>query len=161
MGSSATSGAASDRLIASEAVLGALSAAFGAGVTMRSAITSCTGSSDSFSGSTTAIRPFPADSRIISVSGLMLNMTATVTAAAAAMLTAVRLHQSTTVLRRAALSRPSETPSQTRAGTSSCPSSRIDLIIWSNSFIFLFSSNIFNLLYLVLQPDPCPAQLCP
>ena len=80
-------------------------------------------------------------------------------AAATAVPAAARLHHRTTVLFRAALSRPSDTPFQISAGTSSFASSRIDFTIRSNSFMLL-SSNIFPVLYLVLQPDSCPAQLC-
>ena len=46
-------------------------------------------------------------------------------------------------------------PSQTLAGTSSCAPSRMPL-----KSISFFSSNIFNHLNLLLQPDSCPAELC-
>jgi len=123
--------------------------------------TSSIASSSSTAGfSTTATISSPsAAGRIISSDG-WLNMTPAAMAAATAVPAAARFHHSTTVLCCAALSRSSETLSQTPAGTSSVPSSRMDFIILSNSFMSLLS-NIFNLLNLVLQPCPCPAQLSP
>ena len=126
-----------------------------------SAMLSISSEAGSCAGSTTAIIPLSPAAGINVCSGAWwLRMTPVVMAAAAATPTAVRFHHKTTVLCLAALSRPAETPSQTLAGTSSLPSSRMDFIMRSNSFM-LFSSNIFQFLYLVLQPCPRPAELCP